>query len=66
MPSILDFSNILLWSDGERWSDHPPAQKSSAGPIGWPAWAALGAKIGKNRQIEVEKNPIKVSIFDLF
>ena len=41
-------------------------KKGSAEPIGWPAWAALGAKIGKNRQIEVEKNPIKVSIFDLF
>ena len=63
MTSILDFSNILLWSDGEGWSDHPLAQKSSAGPIGRPAWAGLGAKIGKKRQIDVEKTPIKVSIF---
>ena len=63
MTSILDFSNILLRSDGEGWSDHPLAQKSSAGPIGQPAWAGLGAKIGKKRQIDVEKNPIKLSIF---
>ena len=66
MTSILDFSNILLWSDGEGWSDHPLAQKSSAGPIEQPAWAGLGAKIGKKRQIDVEKTPIKVSIFELF
>jgi len=63
VTSILDFSNILLWSDGEGWSDHPSAQKSLAGPIGRPAWAGLGAKIGKKRQIDVEKPPIKVSIF---
>ena len=63
MTSILDFSNILLWSDGEGWSDHPPGQKSSARPIGRPALAGLGAKIGKKRQIDVEKNLIKVLIF---
>ena len=54
MPSILVFSNILLWSDGEGWSDHPPAKKVQPDSIGQPARASLGAKIGKKRQIDVK------------
>ena len=59
------FSNILQWSDGQGWSDHHLAKKVLPDPISQLAWAGVGAKIGKKRQIDIEKIHFKVSIFDL-